>query len=518
MSDTSLPRQVTVDESTTQTVPVPAVAAVPAAESPAAGTRAAGSSRAGDDGPPVPPDVAARIVRAIDRSPSTVVTLVDADLSIRWISHSATWVTGTDPEARQGASSLERIHPDDVEKLLHGLDQLRAANSGLSHPAPLPEPIRYRFQRFDRRWVVMEATIFNLLNDPAVEGMLVFSRPVGGELGGIGHVIDLLVAGRPLPEVLAACAGLVPRFLGSAAVVAFVEGGHVVGAPPGHPAERLAGDPRWWQAAARGDVLSPIDFAGFPDDLAERARAEGFHSAWAQPIFEQASGDLLGCIVVWVAITVERNIAADDSLSHPERLASLVIAEDRRRRALQRQAETDPLTGLANRSALERRLGEAPGPVTIAILDLDDFKPVNDTHGHETGDAVLRVVGERLAASVRDGDLAVRVGGDEFAIVFAPGTEPAGAAVSAERVARAVGAPIGLDGGLLLTVGVSFGLATAGADEVMHLADVALYDAKRARDTLGARQPGDRDDGSDSGSAPPAPGAPVPPGAPPTAA
>ena len=51
------------------------------------------------------------------------LTLVDADLSIRWISHSATWVTGTDPEARQGASSLERIHPDDVEKLLHGLEQ-----------------------------------------------------------------------------------------------------------------------------------------------------------------------------------------------------------------------------------------------------------------------------------------------------------------------------------------------------------------------------------------------------------
>ncbi len=547
MSDTSLPREVTVDESTRQTPAAPAIAGTLAAgtvaadtmaagaralKPPAAGSRAVGSPGAGspatespgegspatrqpgagDDGPPVPPDVAARIVRAVDRSPSTVVTLVDADLSIRWISHSATWVTGTDPAARQGASSLERIHPDDVEKLLHGLDQLRAANSGLSHPAPLPEPIRYRFQRFDGRWVVMEATIFNLLNDPAVEGMLVFSRPVGGELGGIGHVIDLLVAGRPLPDVLAACAGLVPRFLGSAAVVAFVDGGHVVGAPPGSPAERLAGDPRWWRAAARGEVLSPIDFTGFPDDLAERARAEGFHSAWAQPIFEQASGDLLGCIVVWVAITVERNIAADDSLSHPERLASLVIAEDRRRRALQRQAETDPLTGLANRSALERRLDEAPGPVTIAILDLDDFKPVNDTYGHETGDAVLRVVGERLGGSVREGDLAVRVGGDEFAVVFAPGTEPAGAAVSAERVARAVEAPIGLDGGLRLSVGVSFGLATADADDVMHLADVALYDAKRARGTVGARPPGPEDDRR--GTAPPAP---VPPGTPPTA-
>ncbi|HEX6418529.1 MAG TPA: sensor domain-containing diguanylate cyclase [Acidimicrobiales bacterium] len=440
-----------------------------------------------DDGPPVPPDVAARIVRAIDRSPSTVVTLIDADLSIRWLSHSARWVTGTEPEARRGASSLERIHPDDVERLLHGLDQLRAADSGLSHPSPLHEPIRYRFQRFDGRWVVMEATILNLLSDPLVQGMLVFSRPVGGELGGIGHVIDLLVGGRPLPDVLGACASLVPPYLGTAAVIALIDGCQVVGAPPGSAAERLAADPRWWKAATRGEVLSPVDFAGFPPDLADRARAEGFRSAWAQPIREPASGDVIGCIVVWVTISVERNIASDESLRHPERLASLVIGEERRRRALERQAETDPLTGLANRSALDRRLGAARGPVTIALLDLDEFKPVNDTYGHETGDAVLRVVGERLAASVRDGDLAVRVGGDEFAIVFAPGTGPSGAAASAERVVWAIEAPIALDRDLRLAVGVSVGLATAGAAEVMHRADVALYEAKRVKAAAAGR-------------------------------
>ena len=206
------------------------------------------------------------------------------------------------------------------------------------------------------------------------------------------------------------------------------------------------------------------------------------------------------------------------------------FADETKVRAVEQQLRTaeelalkDPLTGLSNRRAFDRTLEQRVAawarhrlPFAALAIDVDQFKAINDTHGHETGDAVLRVVGERLGASVRDGDLAVRVGGDEFAVVFAPGTEPAGAAVSAERVARAVAAPIGLDGGLRLTVGVSFGLATAGAGEVMHLADVALYDAKRARGALGERQPGDRDDGN--GSAPPAPGAPVPPGAPPTAA
>src|SRR5690606_20561626 len=119
--------------------------------------------------------------------------------------------------------------------------------------SPLHEPIRYRFQRFDGRWAVMEATILNLLSDPVVRGMLVFSRPVGGELGGIGHVIDLLVGGSPLPDVLGACASLVPPYLGSAAVIALIDGCHVVGAPAGSPAERLAADPRWWRSAARGE-------------------------------------------------------------------------------------------------------------------------------------------------------------------------------------------------------------------------------------------------------------------------
>jgi diguanylate cyclase (GGDEF)-like protein len=431
--------------------------------------------------PPVPPDVAARIVRAIDRSPSTVVTLIDRDLNIRWISHSATWVTGTDPGSRQGASSLERIHPDDVDRLIHGLAQLRAAGPAGEGPGGVPQPIRYRFQRFDGRWVVMEATIHNLLGDPVVEGMLVFARPVDGELDGVGYVLDLLVADQPLPDVLAACAGLVPDFLGSAAVVALLPDGAVVGARPGTPAAQLAGDARWWQCAARGEVLSPVDFTGFPDDLAAQARAEGFRSAWSLPIRDQPTGAVIGCVIVWVHITVERNIVHDEALRQTERLASLVIAEERRRDDLRRQAVTDPLTGLANRSALERRLGEVDGLVTVAILDLDDFKPVNDTHGHDTGDAVLRVVAERLRAGVREGDLAVRYGGDEFAIVFAAGTYHDDAVRSAERVVQAIQAPVALDGRLSVSVGASVGVATAPAEKVAHLADAALYDAKRAK-------------------------------------
>ena len=429
----------------------------------------------------VPPEVAERIVRAVDRAPDAVVTLVNADLTIAWISHSATWVTGTDPSGRKGANSLERIHPDDVERLIHGLAQLQAAEPQDAPTVPVMEPLRYRFQRFDGRWVVMEATVHNLLDDPVVNGLLVESRPVDGGLDGVGHVVDMLVAEAPLPEVLAACARLVPGYLGSAAVVALTDEGPIIGAPPGSPAERLAADPRWWRDVLKGNVVEPLPFTELPADMAEQARSEGFVTAWVFSVTAASSTEVIGCVVVWVRIDTELNLAIDTALRQTKRLAALAIGEQRHHDELLRQAGTDPLTGLGNRSALRRRLDAGSDPVTLAVLDLDDFKPVNDTYGHHTGDVVLQAVADRLHDVVREDDLVVRFGGDEFAIVFADGTSPESAARLSERICTAIDAPITLDSGITISVRASIGLATASADKVVHEADAALYQAKRRK-------------------------------------
>jgi diguanylate cyclase (GGDEF)-like protein len=435
-----------------------------------------------DDGPGVPPGAAARVVRALDRSPTTVTILLNRDLTMAWISESSTWVSGGDPARRAGASALERVHPDDVERLLYGLAQLQAATPIDVPTVPVVGPIRYRFQRLDGRWVVMEAIIHNLLDDPGVEGLLVEARPVDGGLDGIGHVVDLLVDESPLPDVLAGCARLVPRHLGSAAIVAFVDGDPVIGVPDDSPAVSLADDDRWWRpAVADGGSHAPTDFAGFPEDLVDKARLEGFRSAWMLPLGERASAEVIGCVAVWVRIDSEPVIALDDSLRQTRRLATLVIGEERRRLALRRQATTDPLTGLQNRSALRRRLDDAPALVTLAVIDLDDFKPVNDTHGHDIGDVVLQVIADRLGGAVRADDLVVRFGGDEFAVVFADDTTPDRAAHLAERITEAVRAPIDVTPSLTVHVSASIGLATATADTVVHQADDALYQAKRRR-------------------------------------
>jgi diguanylate cyclase (GGDEF)-like protein len=435
--------------------------------------------------PEVPAAIAARVVRAVDRSPTSIFTLVDADLTIAWMSGSASWIAGTDPTTRAGASAFERIHPDDAERLLYGLAQIKAAMPIDAPTVPVAGPIRYRLKRADGRWVVVESLVHNLLDDPEVAGMLVESRPVDGGLDGIGHVVDLLVDDAPLPDVLAGCARLVPRHLGSAAVVAFVGGDPavaVVGVPDDSPAGGLADDARWWRAAvASGGPHAPTDFAGFPDDLAEKARLEGFRTAWMLPLGEPSSTEVVGCVAVWVRIGVPPDMALDESLRQVRRLAGLVIAEERRRLALRRQATTDPLTGLQNRSALRRRLDDAPGAVTLAILDLDDFKPVNDTHGHDAGDLVLQAVATRLTKTVRADDLVVRFGGDEFAVVFADETTPVRAAQLADRIARAIGAPVAIDPDRTVTVTACVGLATAPADLVVREADAALYAAKKRR-------------------------------------
>jgi diguanylate cyclase (GGDEF)-like protein len=424
----------------------------------------------------VPADIATRLVRALDTSPSTVVALVSDDLRNLWVSRSVAWVVGGDPDTAMKQEPLTRVHPDDVPRLLLGLAQAKAAAPADGPSLRMVEPLRFRVERPDGGWLMLESLVINLLDDPVVNGLVAIVRPVGGEVEGVGRVVDLLVADAPLREVLAACAGLVPEYLGSAAVVGIRDGRPVVGAPAGTAAERLSVDDRWWRdTLIDGRPRTAMDHAGFPDDLAVRARDAGFRSTWVVPLCDVAD-EVFGCLVVWVRIAAEPNITNETGLRQAERLAGLVIGEQRRLDALRHEALTDPLTRVANRSALQARFDASADPLTVAIIDLDGFKSVNDTHGHEAGDAVLQVVAQRIVGAVRQDDLVVRLGGDEFAV----GTPAEGMVRSMGRVIDSIGSPIQL-GSLTVSVGASAGLATGRPPEVMQEADRALYDAKGTR-------------------------------------
>ena len=153
-------------------------------------------------------------------------------------------------------------------------------------------------------------------------------------------------------------------------------------------------------------------------------------------------------------------------------------------------ATVDPLTGIANRQAVLARLDDEllranryRRQLSVIIIDLDHFKRLNDAHGHAAGDAVLRHVGQRLAASVRSVDVAGRYGGEEFLVVL-PETGPDAAASLAEKLRRVVGgAEVRLPDGELVSVTLSAGVAggqggVLDLDALVRDADAALYSAK----------------------------------------
>jgi diguanylate cyclase (GGDEF)-like protein/PAS domain S-box-containing protein len=168
-----------------------------------------------------------------------------------------------------------------------------------------------------------------------------------------------------------------------------------------------------------------------------------------------------------------------------------VTARVRAEQALRHQARHDALTGLPNRAFLHERVAAAcddadaaARPRALLLLDLDHFKEVNDTFGHERGDALLREVADRLRGAVRADDTVARLGGDEFAVLL-PGADAAGAARVATDLRAALDAPLQV-AGQALRVGASVGIALGpvhGADgpTLLRHADVAMDAAKRAR-------------------------------------
>ena len=152
-------------------------------------------------------------------------------------------------------------------------------------------------------------------------------------------------------------------------------------------------------------------------------------------------------------------------------------------------ARTDGLTGLANRATFTERLSQAfaaaqRGALGFAILylDLDKFKPVNDTFGHPVGDLLLQQVARRLTTCTRESDLVARLGGDEFAILQGETTEPANAGALAAKIQATLALPFSVNGNeisISVSIGISpYAASNAGADAMLVQADLALYRSK----------------------------------------
>ena len=279
--------------------------------------------------------------------------------------------------------------------------------------------------------------------------------------------------------------------------------------PPEAPLARVA-----WAAervAARyegGDLGQLADEAYAAMELLGLDRATADAVAREVPALAAAAAHGLGCdnidekVLGATLLDVNRSLAGlnqsyeamvrrlEALIAEKEALArSLATANER----LETMAMSDPLTGLANRRAVEaalaRDLARADRErtwISVVALDVDHFKRVNDTHGHAGGDLVLVALGELLRTALRAGDLAGRMGGEEFLTIL-PDTDPEGAAVAAERLRSRIAAQrLTLPGGELAFTS-SLGVASLrgpgclrSATALVERADAALYEAKRS--------------------------------------
>ena len=200
----------------------------------------------------------------------------------------------------------------------------------------------------------------------------------------------------------------------------------------------------------------------------------------------------------------EENYFDDELIQLLERMAALVghaldeldlKAALRREREAQRQiARRDSLTELPNRLAFQERLAEAVtggADSAIGMIDLDDFKQINDQWGHAAGDHVLRVIGQRIRAMLRETDFIARLGGDEFALILdrpaiSPAQWPEAVEAFCDRLREEVSAPLRLPNGQSLNISLSAGftlypLDNVAPDLLIRHADMALYAAKAAK-------------------------------------
>ncbi|MDR6317335.1 putative bifunctional diguanylate cyclase/phosphodiesterase [Actinoplanes couchii] len=222
--------------------------------------------------------------------------------------------------------------------------------------------------------------------------------------------------------------------------------------------------------------------------LTELAAAPARHTARIESRSRHRDGDYLDVEVIGT------NHLADPLIGALILTVRDVSTQKALRGELDRQAISDPLTGLPNRALLRDRIGSAvrrhtrtAGRVSLLLIDLDDFKKVNDTLGHLTGDEFLLAQARRMAAAVRPGDTLARLGGDEFAVLVED-LDEIGLHTLAQRLLAAVHEPVRL-GDSVLTGGASIGIATVKAgessdidltDELIRDADLAMYAAKKA--------------------------------------
>lgn len=425
------------------------------------------------------------------------VVVLDEGASIRFVSEGVGALVDGPIDGWPGRSVTDLLVGQQAGAAAGLLDE---ALAGRGRSASIP--IELDFGTGTRTFEVQSETRFD---DPDVKGLVfVLRAPRGANhdhsiLGDQMWVLNRLRHGQPSSEVLERVVELLERREagGDCCVMLFDESGDTlqpVVAPhvpddlvaalcdttvgprqPGGGASIHFNGPQFWR-----------DLEGEESFERQHAvlRRHGYRSCWSMPITSMVGNRKLGSLDLYRLEPGQPEEAEARIMVMAARLAALAIDQEAHERALRYAATHDPLTELPNRTLFAERLADAgaDGNLAVLFLDLDRFKLINDTVGHEFGDDLLRAVGRRLADAVREPAIVARFGGDEFTVLL-PKVESTSEAIDeAERLLTVIAEPYRLRG-QVVSIRASAGVATSQVPppdplSLVRDADAALYHAK----------------------------------------
>jgi diguanylate cyclase (GGDEF)-like protein/PAS domain S-box-containing protein len=423
-----------------------------------------------------------RVNRALRMASTRMSFVCESDGTIAWVSDSVEALLGYRPGDLVGTHFQNLYAPADRPYSERGFATIRA-NPGVHPKVFMFLPRTAQVRHADGRYVTVESHPTPILHDPTVNAVLMEWHLVADRRLLLA-AIDAVANSRPLEETTMAVADLFESLLPRVDLEVLARDGRgwrTVGCPRHRDAQLLAPDlpdldhVTWhepWAPVSDRPWASVWAGSGQQVALVPLRGLDGVLHGVAVIV-----GDVLDGIGLMIA-TVEESL-----LSVALRMLVLALAHARSQAALRRAAEHDPLTGLLNRAGFDRHIADllaGPcGKVAVLMVDLDDFKPVNDTYGHPCGDDLLGAVARRLECCLREGDIVARLGGDEFAVLCSgsDAVDPV-----AQRIVRALGEPFPLSAAEI-RISASLGAATGPSLDLRSLlvrADTALYEAKRS--------------------------------------
>jgi len=364
-------------------------------------------------------------------------------------------------------------------------------------PKVMADDLSVRTAGGGRRWLSCSLARTSR-DDSEAELLVVIARDVTDLhrqrdlITGQSQIMELIASGESLGTSLRAVTNLLAQQLNSSAAVLLSGDG---------TAERLhlvaQADPVGW-TGPKGGILPVVATVAehMGARLADlRALAldapalvdEAGQSFWALPVFD-GQGDVQGVIVAPSPAPAEADTHTRQALRTAVRLTEVALDRDAARSRLTHQASHDPLTGLPNRALFLDRCRHAlhvaarhEQLAVVLFVDLDRFKVINDSLGHDAGDRLLIAVAERLQGVVRPSDTIARFGGDEFTMLCEQMQTPADARILAGRVLDLFAKPFHLDGREVFetaSVGIALGRAPQQPEDLLQDADAAMYRAK----------------------------------------